>query len=66
MKAFKVGDLVRYIESRSEKGLYLVIETPRSSIFKNSPQDIKIKSVADGHEYWEVTRCLEVLWKDLR
>ena len=62
MKAFKVGDLVRYIESRSEKGLYLVIETPRSSPNK----DIKIKSVADGHEYWEVSRCLEVLWKDLR
>ena len=51
MKAFKIGDLVRYHENHLGQVLYLVLETPRTSTFK----EIRIKSVTDGREYWEMS-----------
>tara|TARA_R110002096_G_scaffold86736_1_gene199288 strand:+ start:108 stop:272 length:165 start_codon:yes stop_codon:yes gene_type:complete len=53
----QIGDLVRHIESHSVKGFYLVIE-----VKKNSPNKaVRIKSVVDGHEYWEVSSYLEAV-----
>jgi len=57
MKEYKVGDLVRHIESHSMKGFYLVIEVMISSPNKA----VRIKSVVDGHEYWEVSSYLELV-----
>ena len=57
MKEYKVGDLVRHIEGISVVGFYLVIE-----VKKNSPNKaVRIKSVIDGHEYWEVSSYLEAV-----
>ena len=57
MVQYKVGDLVRHIESHSVKGFYLVIE-----VKTNSPNKaVRIKSVVDGHEYWEVSSYLEAV-----
>ena len=54
---YKVGDLVRHIEGISVVGLYLVIE-----VKINSPNKaVRIKSVIDGHEYWEVSSYLELV-----
>jgi|TARA_R110001592_G_scaffold308_3_gene1735 hypothetical protein len=53
----QIGDLVRHIESHSVKGFYLVIE-----VKTNSPNKaVRIKSVVDGHEYWEVSSYLEAV-----
>jgi len=54
MKEFKVGDLVRYHENHLGQVLYLVLETPNSTF-----KEIRIKSVVDGLEYWEMSSYLE-------
>jgi hypothetical protein len=57
MVQYKVGDLVRHTEGIGVVGLYLVIE-----VRTNSPNKaVRIKSVIDGYEYWEVSSYLEVV-----
>tara|TARA_R110000824_G_C15186638_1_gene674337 strand:+ start:659 stop:832 length:174 start_codon:yes stop_codon:yes gene_type:complete len=57
MKEYKVGDLVRHIEGISVVGLYLVIEV----LIESPNKAVRIKSVIDGHEYWEVSSYLEAV-----
>ena len=53
----KVGDLVKHIETHRAKGLFLVIEVRTRSPNKA----VRIKSVIDGYEYWEVGSYLETV-----
>ena len=53
----QIGDLVRHIEGIGVVGLYLVIEVRTHSPNKA----VRIKSVVDGHEYWEVSSYLEAV-----
>ena len=53
----QIGDLVRHVQTHIMQGLYLVIE-----VKTNSPNKaVRIKSVVDGHEYWEVSSYLEAV-----
>jgi hypothetical protein len=56
MKEFKVGDLVKHVQTHIMQGFYLVIEVRIDSPNKA----VRIKSVVDGFEYWEVSSYLEV------
>ena len=56
MKEFKVGDLVKHVQTHIMQGFYLVIEVKIDSPNKA----VRIKSVVDGFEYWEVSSYLEV------